>query len=217
MLVSHLFASGALLLAGGGETTSAMIEKFAELCGGKLERVYVLAQTREEPVNGQGSVEMLREHGFQDVILVADSTFNDRRRAELQREFTTARGFWVPGGDQNLLLERFGAKWCQKTFPPLIRKGASWFGTSAGAMATSNPMIGGLDDDGHPLRRAGIGLVPFLVDTHFAERKREPRLREAMTWARQTGIGLDEGEWVVIRDGKITDQGGTPSLLWPRK
>lgn len=207
-------SSGAFLLAGGGSTSKEMVAEFARLCGGKQDKIVVLAQTREDPSKGSSSVDLLKESGFSNVELVADKEVSEVRRKELEATFASAKGFWVPGGDQNLLIERFGQKWFHDQIDAQIKRGACWFGTSAGAMAVSDPMIAGNLPDGNPKIAPGAGLIDFLIDTHFRTRKRENRMRFAFHRGKyQMAIGLDEGEWVVVRDHQIEKKFGDPMIV----
>ena len=141
---------GAFLLAGGGTTTKEMVEEFAKLCGGKDGRILVLAQTREDPTKGASSLTFLKENGFSDPLLIEDKELSVERKKSLEDEFAKAIGFWVPGGNQNLVIERFGQKWFHDNVSLAIKRGANWFGTSAGAMVVSDPMIGGNNPDNSP-------------------------------------------------------------------
>jgi cyanophycinase len=217
ILIAHTLQTptpGAYLLAGGGSTSKAMVAEFAQLCGGKDSKIFVLAQTREDPTKGSSSVDLLKEEGFKDVESISDKEFDESKKAVLASKFKKAKGFWVPGGDQNLLIERFGQKWLHDQIDAQIKQGASWFGTSAGAMAVSDPMIGGNLPDGNPKIVPGAGLVDILIDTHFRTRKRENRMRFAFHRGKyQMAIGLDEGEWVVIRNNQIEKKFGDPMIV----
>ena len=75
-------------------------------------------------------------------------------------------------------------------------------------MLVGNPML-----DGEKTTE-GIGLIDAIVDTHYYVRHREIRLRNAFFGCRvQYGFGLDEGEWVVIRDNLIEKKVGTPQVF----
>jgi cyanophycinase len=207
-------SSGAVMLVGGGSTTTDMVERFAKLCGGKSGLVIVLAQTREQPANGASSADLLTKNGFTKLKLIDKKEFTEADRDELEKQLNEATGVWVPGGDQNLFTKRLGAEWCQRVFPKLVQRGLNWFGTSAGAMVASNPMIGGNQADGGAKVVEGIGIVDALVDTHYRTRKRENRLRNAFFGYRhEIAVGLDEGEWVILRNGVIEDQFGKPHVI----
>lgn len=206
--------TGALMLVGGGSTTPEMVERFYRLIGGKDQPVVVLALTRENPAeSGPASVEWLRENGGTQVSLVAKTTYTLTEKRKLAQMLINAKGVWIPGGDQSLITERLGAEWVQKTFQAALSRGVSFFGTSAGAMIHSNPMIAGTREDGTPILAAGAGTVPFLVDSHYRNRSRENRLRLAREATKNPlSIGLSEGEWVIVSGRKITERFGDPEI-----
>lgn len=201
---------GTLMLVGGGETTPAMVSRFFELIGGKDAPIVVFPLTRESPAeSGPASLEMLQEAGATQAELIVATTWTPSERRTLAARLLRARGIWIPGGDQNLLVERLGQQWAADVLGRAYRGGTSIFGTSAGAMIMSDPMIGGNGDDGNPLQRRGLGLVPFVVDTHFLTRRREPRLLHAIqNWSGVSrGVGLDEGGWILWQDRVVETRG----------
>lgn len=205
---------GSILLAGGGSTTPAMAHKFFELIGGKEQPILVMAQMRESPTeSGLASVEFLKEQGALKVSLCDKSTFTPTELRHLAGQVFASKGIWLPGGDQNRVFERLGAGWVQKTFAAARSRGVSFFGTSAGAMLMSNPMIGGNNDDKSPIRAEGAGLVPFIVDTHYTNRSRQARLQYALDrWPANRGLGLSEGEWIVWNE-RVIETHGKPEWL----
>lgn len=214
-------SSGILLLAGGGSSSSAMAQRFLKEVG-KDSEIIVLAQMREDPLRGQSSVDFLKEEGATKVTLLSDTKFDESRKEEVLLIISKTKGFWMPGGDQGLFTDRFGADWIGGALKKSLKRGASFFGTSAGAMLCSETMINGSISDGIPRLSPGLGLAPgFLIDTHFSERKREPRLKAGLEtlWKSQkrlVGIGIDEKAWVVIRDGKIIESTGKHHLFLPK-
>lgn len=199
---------GAFLLVGGGSSTPEMVKAFADLCGGYSGEIVVLAQVHAKPSDGEKSVKFLKQNGFTNVFLVKDEEFSDSEKVELESHLTKASGVWVPGGNQSLFIKRFGLEWCQKVFPKLINQGVNWFGTSAGAMLVGNPML-----DGDKITE-GIGLIDAIVDTHYFVRHREMRLRKAFFSCKvQYGFGLDEGEWIILRDNQIEKKVGSPQVF----
>ncbi len=202
------------MMVGGGSTTPTMVERFLKLAGGKDARILVLPFMREEPeVTGPGSVELLKENGATRVSLATQvpKSLDDKRM--LSRQILNSDGLWLPGGNQNLFVERLGLEWCQKVVLAAHQRGIAIFGTSAGAMLMSDPMIGGNVSAGVPLRARGLGLVPFVVDTHYRERDRQPRLRYAVDeWGSPKGVGLSEGEWLVW-NGSTMDWSGKPEWI----
>jgi cyanophycinase len=199
---------GACLLVGGGRTTPEMVSAFADLCRGKTGEIVVLPQCHQNPAVGNSSVSLLQKSGFANIWMAPYSTVTEADRKELEIKLDHAVGIWVPGGDQTLFIKRFGLAWCQRVFPKLIERGVNWFGTSAGAMLVGNPML--VDKS----TTEGIGLIDGIVDTHYFVRHRELRLRSAFFGCRvQYGFGLDEGEWVILRDNLIERKEGSPQIF----
>jgi cyanophycinase len=185
-----------------------MAKAFADLCGGYSGEIVVLPQVHARPKDGEKSVKFLKQNGFTNVFLVKNEEFSDSERTDLESHLTKASGIWVPGGNQSLFIKRFGLEWCQRVFPKLINQGVNWFGTSAGAMLVGNPML-----DGDKIVE-GIGLIDGIVDTHYFVRHREMRLRKAYFSCKvQYGFGLDEGEWIILRDNQIEKKVGSPQVF----
>lgn len=204
--------SGRLFLMGGGETTPDVVTAFIGACGGGDASIVVLSQMREEPWRGSGSVELLAENGARNVTLVSYVEITEKERALTEKILEGAAGIWLPGGDQELFMNRWKASWLKPLFGRLVRKGVNFFGTSAGAMMMSDPMIYGPGGEPDTVQIGeGIGLVPFLVDTHFVERNRMARLQNGIQQtSAKKALGLDAGEWVMVRDGKIIQAKGNP-------
>lgn len=209
---------GPLIAAGGGETSPGMVRAFLRAIGGPDRTVVVLALTREDPkASGPASVELLREHGATRVLLIDEADPAPGDLATWEGWIGEARGVWIPGGDQNLVIERLPAAWRERVLCGAHRRGVAFFGTSAGAMLLSDPMIAGNGDElGTANTNAGLGLTRFLIDTHYRERSRQARLRHAIA-ATGAGraIGLDSGEWVVIWGDRIVRRHGRPEVIEP--
>lgn len=209
---------GPLIAAGGGETSPEMVRAFLRAVGGPGRPVVVLALTREDPkASGPSSVELLREHGATRVSLIDEPSPKPEDLAMWERWIDEARGVWIPGGDQNLVIERLPAAWRERVLRGAHQRGVAFFGTSAGSMLLSDPMIAGNGEQpGTAKINEGLGLASFLIDTHYRERGRQARLRHAIaeTGARRA-IGLDAGEWVVIWGGVIVRRHGQPEILEP--
>ena len=208
LALSILPKHGAFLLVGGGSTKDEMAKAFGELCGDMAGEVIVLPQVHTKPDDGESSDKFLKKNGFTNVYIVKNTEFTDTNRKDLEAHLDKAVGIWVPGGNQALFLKRFGLEWCQRVFPKFIERGGNWFGTSAGAMLVGNPML-----DGQKITE-GIGLIDAIVDTHYFVRHREMRLRNAFFSSHvQYGFGLDEGEWIILRDNQIEKKVGSPQVF----
>lgn len=205
---------GTLFLAGGGETPDSVADAFLETVG-RDKLIIVFGQVREEPVNANSSRDWLIEKGAKFVILMDFDSITDLHRSATEKLLTQAGGIWIPGGDQNLMVERWGEDWAAKHLGDAVRRGASYFGTSAGAMLASGTMIAGPGPEpGTALYRKGLGLTPYMVESHMRERNRQARLKFAMEKTGVTkAIGLSEGEWVRVNGDQVTTGEGDPLVI----
>lgn len=196
------------MLVGGSEITPDLLDTFGKLCGGKEASILILPQTLETPSKALPIKETLNEAGFGHVFMSPWPTFTDKDRKALEDRISKAAAIWVPDGDQSLFLKRFGADWCHKAFTKFIERGGTWCGVNAGATLAGDPMFDG------ETTGPGIGLIDAVVDYDYYAKHREIRLRNAFFGCRvQLGIGLDNGEWLVIRDTIIEKKVGSPQVF----
>lgn len=211
--LAFIATTGKLFLAGGGTTPPAIVDAFFKACGGKDARILVLPLASAEPDGG--SQDFLKEHGATNTALFAKAQPTDEDKAALEKELDGVKGVWMPGGVQGRFIERLGKAWCDANLKPLLKKGVNFYGTSAGSMVCSETMILGPGKEPDTAETGpGFGLTSWIVDTHFKQRNREGRLRDAL---RQTGlkkgVGINEREWIVILNDVIVEQHGTPTIL----
>jgi cyanophycinase len=109
------------------------------------------------------------------------------------------------GGDQSRITECFLDT---KFLSDLINKFNSEHfvvaGTSAGAMCMSENMItGGKEKVKCSL---GLSIIPeLIIDTHFIERDRLPRLTQAVSiYPNRIGVGISENTAIIIKNSKFT-------------
>jgi len=199
---------GRLLIMGGAEDRccgAGLLERFVELCGGDDARIVLVTTATDAPDEvlaeyervfrklGVDHLSELRLHGRAD----ADSDDS----ADL---LTKATGVFFSGGDQSRLLTLVGSRTSDIISSRLARDGLVVAGTSAGATAMGCTMI--LGGNGPEVSAAavrtgpGLGLVQHaLIDMHFVERGRLPRLLSAVAMdPEHLGIGLDENTGVLI-------------------
>ncbi len=216
LLASVKSSEGALLLAGGGSTTPEMVQTFIQAIGGPDQPILVVPLMRERADEaGRQSADFLREYGAKNVDVFLEVEYLPLNQAATRARFLRAKGLWLPGGDQGLFMQRLGSSFAKDLFQLAHRRGISVFGTSAGAMLMSDPMIDGWEDDTRPKRSPGLGLIPVLVDTHYRERERQGRLRFAFeNWNSHTrALGLSEGEWILWQGGRVRQSSGRPEWL----
>src|ERR1019366_2927526 len=117
-----------------------------------------------------------------------------------------ATGVFFSGGDQSRLRTLVGSR-TNEMLRARLREGLVIGGTSAGATAMGTDMILGGDGPdvsaGAVRTGPGLGLVPkVLIDMHFGERGRLPRLLSAVALdPDQRGVGIDENTAILVDGG----------------
>ena len=191
---------GKLLVIGGGGTTPPMIARMLELAGGSGARILILPQASELPDRGSGSVELWKEAGATQVMLLDPLT-----EADGERLIGEADLIWLPGGDQVRLMDALNEVRLVDDIQRRYRQGALVAGTSAGAAVMSPKMITG-EADLESVHSGGTQLVPGLglwhdviVDQHFVRRQRWARLISAvLDHPELVGVGIDERTAVEV-------------------
>ncbi len=200
---------GAVILAGGGGTPPEVPQTILRLAGGANARVVILAHVQQDVARGgRRSAEFFEENGAQNVI-APDTLDADELTAIVQ----AARAVWIPGGDQNRFMERFGqATELLRAIREVAARGGVVGGTSAGASLMGARMPtgdhspeGDLKVGASPTAPAIGVLANALVDQHFLKRQRLPRLLCALLeHPSLVGIGVDEDAWALVQGGKLT-------------
>ncbi len=205
--------SGRLFLAGGGTTPPEIVDAFLKACGGPYARVLVLPLASEKP--GDASQVFLNEHGAMNTALFAKASPTPEDLENLKTKLKGVRGVWMPGVVQERIIERLGKAWSDANIKPLLRRGVNFYGTSAGSMVCAETMILGPGKEPDTADTGpGFGLTSWMIDTHFKQRNREGRLRDALkTTGLKRGVGINEREWIVIRDDKIVEAHGQPTII----
>lgn len=205
--------SGAIVLIGGAEDKWDRREVLAEtLTLNRGRRVAVVPTASGYPA------EVFEEYraaflalGAARVDLV-DVRRRDEAELEAHRKLVrVADLIFFTGGDQERLVRILGDTALMTAVRKRHARGATVAGTSAGASAMGNPMIfNGNGVKGFQKRNVGVaegfGLLDgVIVDTHFMERGRIPRLSQAVA-AHPDGLGVGIGEdtgAVVTPDGRF--------------
>ena len=212
---------GPLFLSGGADDPPALLMRFRDLAGGRGTAIVIVPFA-----GGPGAGEPYRK-GFAsmgvDDVVVLDLEAPDAGRRAIAR----AGGVYVVGGITTILADRVAP------FSAAIREawraGAAVGGHSAGAMICADRVIvkgegpqalaHGIDADAGGLQlKAGVGLLPeAIVDTHFGERGRFPRLWVAAGATGRVGIGVDPDTAAVYTpDGMLKAYGaGAVTLIRP--
>ena len=222
---------GNLIIVGGGDTPTAVQQRFVTLAGGAGKAriaLFPMASTQFD--------EEAREVMTDFQKLNADPHLINIDRHEAQTEETaqlleTFSGYWFLGGDQNRLAATLLGTRALDVIERRYQEGAVVGGTSAGAAVMTSEMLTGrhkLDKaETPPIARGaidlgrGFGFLPeAIIDQHFLKRARYNRLLSAVLDRPQLiGVGIDEetalqvrpdGHWEVLGNSyvKIIDARG---------
>ena len=217
--------AGPFMFIGGGTDQDDVMRAFAKVSGApSAPLVIVPLASNDPPKSGQAYVDYLAQLGFPKASYLVPRA----EPTEAERDLVAhAGGFFFSGGDQARILAGLTPGW-RSALRAAWRRGAAIAGTSAGAMVWGDAAIMGGDPmatgwygedptkDGIRLA-AGLGLVERLVvDTHFGERGRLPRVAYALAkGGGGLGIGSDPQTGAIVRmDGRIEVVGrGTVSVV----
>ncbi|MBC8138615.1 MAG: Type 1 glutamine amidotransferase-like domain-containing protein [Fibrella sp.] len=213
-------AKGHLVVHGGGSTGKDATGTFLKRVGSLSAPIVVLGQVSESAIEkGQRSAEWLKENGATNVYVARVTDSDKSSLPELLEKLKSARGYWVPGGDQNRFMKMFAGTPVAAALRQIIDRGGAGGGSSAGASLCGEWMPTGYsgirpteDEDRTKLVKnsvgsgPGIGVLPgFLVDTHFLARERTQRSVDMVLSNPQfVALGVEQDGWFVADLEKAT-------------
>ena len=204
---------GRLLIIGGAEDRccgAGVLECFAWLCGGSEARIVVITTATGVPDEVLAEYEQVfSKLGVKQVAELPISGRADADSLEAKEVLDQATGVFFCGGDQSRLQTLVGSQ-INDQLRERLGCGLIVAGTSAGATALGRTMIlggGAHDHGGAEVSTAtvrtgpGLGLMPkMLIDMHFGERGRLPRLLSAVTLdPDRLGVGIDENTAISVQ------------------
>jgi cyanophycinase len=204
---------GRLLVIGGAEDRTCgtgPLEEFVALSGARDSRIVVVTTATEMPE--EVAAEYTRVFRRLGVSSVTELRLPHRATADSQTALDVLRkatGVLFSGGDQSRIRGLVGSKVNALLRRRLGGDGLVIAGTSAGATAMGRWMI--LGGDGHEVAASAVRLGPglgllddVLIDMHFAERGRLPRLISGIALdTRRLGVGIDEDTAIVVRKSRF--------------
>jgi cyanophycinase len=191
---------GSLVIVGGGALPVAVRDQFLALAGGREARLVIIptASARADRPELQSTFFLWRPPAAASVVLLHTRDRATANDPAFVKPLTEATGVWLAGGDQSLLAAAYHGTLVEAELRRLLARGGVIGGTSAGAAVMSQVMIAG----GTTVAELGegFGLLPgVVVDMHFTQRRRLPRLLGALTqYPTCLGLGIDEQTAVVV-------------------
>lgn len=220
---------GVLMLIGGAEDkfeAKYLLKVFFDASGGRRSRIAILPSASEFEDSGAIYHQVFTAFGARYVRTLPLFNRADADLPDVAKELSKATGIFMTGGDQNKIVGILHGTAALRAIQTAYANGATVGGTSAGASAMSDPMIGGglvgsLARSGMVKLQAGLGLTTtLLVDQHFHQRNRLGRLLTAvMSYPDMLGVGVDEDTAAMVTDdGKLSVMGrGTVTIVDPRE
>ncbi len=198
---------GPLVIVGGGAMPADARKAVFDLAGKDKARLVVIptaSESADDPKAADGYVKAWKALGPASVVLLHT---RDRKAADdpaFTKPLAEATGVWFSGGDQSRIVAAYKGTLVEKELLKLHRRGGVIGGTSAGAAVMSDPMITGGTGDAATVG-TGLGYLPgVVVDQHFTQRKRNPRLAAVVdTHPGFVGLGVDEATAIVVRGRDI--------------
>jgi cyanophycinase len=186
-----------------------VLERFVALAGGERARITLVTTATGVP----DEVHAEYERVFAKLGVQQTTELRLRGRADADSEHTEAvltasTGVFFSGGDQSRIRALVGSR-ANEVLRQRLSAGLVVAGTSAGATALGRTMILGGDRPGVSAATVrtgpGLGLLAgVLIDMHFGERGRLPRLLSAVALEPDhIGIGIDENTAVDVNGDRF--------------
>ncbi len=218
---------GRLFIIGGGEDRccgAGVLEKFVELAGGDRARIALVTTATGIPDEVHAEYEQVfRKLGVDDTRELRLHGRADADGDLAEAVLRQATGVFFSGGDQSRIRALVGSR-TNEVLAERLGHGLVVAGTSAGATALGRTMI--LGGEGPEVAAAtvrtapGLGLLDgVLIDMHFGERERLPRLLSAVALAPDhIGVGIDENTAVLVEAGRFEVLGsGVATVVDPER
>jgi cyanophycinase len=217
---------GCLMVIGGAEdrvSNCGLLQAFSELCGGSGARIVLITTASGVPAELFATyVAAFRRLGIRDVSELRLASHEQANGRPALTALAQATGIFFTGGDQARLAFLVGSRANLTLCGRVADDSLVVAGTSAGAAALGPVMIvggnvraSGHDTDGTEMADdwlrtgPGLGLLPAaIIDAHFTQRQRLPRLVAAVIrHPSHLGIGIDEDTAVLVRSGRFVVMG----------
>ncbi len=206
-----------LVIVGGAEDRvqdRIILRKFIEYAGGPLARIRLITAASGVPDAVASSYSaVFADLGAQDFAVLPLNSREEAMNPQLTSEIMKADGLFMSGGDQSRLMQTV---WDTPVMEAMHK--AFHFnhccigGTSAGAAVMSRHMIAQGEAVLRPRKDivdtdVGLGFLPTaVVDQHFSERRRLPRLLSTLASRPDLlGVGIDEDTALVVERGRAIE------------
>ena len=203
-------SKGPLVIAGGGELPSEVLERFVKLAGGE-KTLLIIIPTASELTDKQLSQDAVKARlvepwvklGVDRIHVMHTRSREKANDAEFVEPLRHATAVWFEGGQQSRLAEAYLGTEVEKELYAMSDRGGVIGGTSAGAAIMSRVMIVGGNPE--PRIATGLDLLPgTIIDQHFLARGRKLRLMTALSKnPGLVGLGIDEGTALFVSGRRL--------------
>jgi cyanophycinase len=212
--MKHGPSTGSLLIIGGNEDREGemtILQRFLALSGGLDSPIAVITTASEIPDEVWDQYRTAFSHlGARKLSHIHFNSREDAADPEQLRGLTDAGGIFFTGGAQDRLLAFTGnTRAHDEIRRAYLERGACIAGTSAGASAMSRFMLqyGRAElepEKGSIALGEGLGFIErIVVDQHFSERQRLPRLLSVVAERPELfGLGIDEDTALLVQPGR---------------
>lgn len=210
---------GALLLCGGGDLPSSILDFFHQRGEADSGRLVLIPSASVTSDSGDYSRwrSFWSRYPWAEVEVVHAQSRDEAENLQFAESLRRATAVWISGGDQTRLADRYLGTMVEEEIKNLLRRGGIVGGTSAGSAIATRVMISGGRDTAQ--LRDGLGLLRHaIVDQHFSQRSRMRRLATAIErHPDRLGIGIDEGTGLLIepRGAKVMGMGTVHLVRYP--
>lgn len=193
---------GKLFIVGGGRISDEMLKQFVDLAGGKDAKLVIVptaSKKADDEANFEAMLEPVKKLEVASAVVLHTRDREEADSDEFLAPLREATGVWFGGGSQSLIAEAYVGTKFEEELTKLQARGGLIGGTSAGAAIQSRLMIA--SGNPMPTLKQGFNLLPdAVIDQHFTERNRKPRLVHTIDRHRDHfGIGIDESTAVLVR------------------
>jgi cyanophycinase len=206
-------SKGHLVIIGGGDKTSEIMQKIVDLAGGINAKIVVIPNASSDPLEAaEYNIGEFKNIGCTNVNYILFRKENANEDSVVQK-LSGATGIFFSGGDQCFLTrDILGTKLLERLYE-IYRDGGVISGTSAGAAVMSKVMITGnelLNKDTSNIFitiqkdnvevKEGFGFIKSaFIDQHFIKRKRLNRsISVLLEYPDLLGIGIDESTCIIV-------------------
>lgn len=216
-----VFPQQKLMMIGGGERTTEVMQRLVDLAGGEDSNILVITWASGVPAE---SFEAFKEDVVKvSKIKLANAPFaplDEKSKQTFLEQLKNARGVFFTGGDQNRITEVLKDAEILDALKKRYTDGVVFSGTSAGTAIMSEIMITGEGDfkvvDGKKVEtKKGLGLLTnAIVDQHFIARQRQNRLLGlVLENPNLLGIGIDEDTAFIVKDNRYGEVLGNSQVM----